>query len=493
MLFNSIDYLLFFPVVFLVYFIVPKKVRYLWLLVTSYFFYMCWSVEYALLMLTSTVITYLSGLFIQRFNDAGKKGLSKLCVALSFISNLAILGFFKYGNFIVENVNALISALGMYKQLNSFTFLLPVGISFYTFQALSYTMDTYRGELRAEKNPFKYALFVSFFPQLVAGPIERSPNLLTQIQNLPPFQVKKARGGLLLIAWGLFLKVVIADGIATIINPIFTQYETQSGVILLLAIVMFAVQIYCDFAGYSQIARGSANVLGFTLMENFNAPYLARSIADFWRRWHISLTTWFRDYLYFPLGGNRKGKVRKYINQMIVFLVSGLWHGANWTFVVWGAMNGVMMVIGETTKNLRLRGLKLLHINPDTFSHRLFQRVLTFVLICLTWIFFRASSLEMAMSMLGRITQHLELHTLFSPKLFDIFGSTQTALVLLLSVFIMLAVDTLHYKGVNVIERFHAQGWLFRWTVYLGLTLIIIVFGIYGNFYARTQFIYFQF
>lgn len=493
MLFNSVDYLLFFPLVFMVYFLIPKKVRYIWLLVASYYFYGSWNAQYALLMLTSTVITYASGLFIAHFHQKGKTGMKKWCVALSFASNLAILIFFKYGNFLAENFNTLLHALGLGYQIGRTSVLLPVGISFYTFQALSYTMDVYRGELDAEKNIAKYALFVSFFPQLVAGPIERSKNLLTQIQDPPPFEVDKARRGLLLMGWGLFLKVVIADGLAQVVNPIFDAYMTYSGVEIILATMLFAFQIYCDFAGYSYIACGSAQVLGYKLMDNFNAPYYAVSIADFWRRWHISLTTWFRDYLYIPLGGNRKGKVRKHINTMIVFLVSGLWHGANWTFVIWGAMNGAMMVAGEVTRPWRVRITERMGIDREAFGYKLWQRLVTFVLICFTWLFFRAVNLEMAWDMVRKIGTDLQLHRLLSPKIFDVAQNAQTVVVLLLSVIVLMAVDGLRNRGLQVTDQVQAQMGVFRWTVYLGLLLVIICFGIYGSFYAQTQFIYFQF
>lgn len=493
MLFNSIDYLLFFPIVFLLYFLIPKRFRYIWLLAASYYFYMCWNARYALLMLTSTVITYLSGVFIQYFNDRDKPGMKKLCVALSFASNLAILVFFKYGNFLVENINAVIEAVGLGKQLNHFSVLLPVGISFYTFQALSYTMDVYRKELPAEKNILKYALFVSFFPQLVAGPIERSKNLLTQIQDPPPFEVKKARNGLLLMAWGLFLKIVIADNIAMIVNPVYDNYVAYSGIEIVLATALFAFQIYCDFAGYSYIACGSAQVMGFQLMDNFKSPYLAVSIADFWRRWHISLTTWFRDYLYIPLGGNRKGTFRKYLNTMIVFLVSGLWHGANWTFVIWGALNGAMLVAGEATKGLRVKWMDRFHIDRDSFSHKLFQRLLTFTLINFTWLFFRARDLQTVGAMLGKIFTDLQVNKLFSPLIYNMMSGTQTVVVVLLSILVLMSVDTMKNNGLQVTGWVQQQGGLFRWTVYLGLVLVMIAFGIYGNFYGQTQFIYFQF
>ena len=341
MLFNSFSYLIFFPIVVLLYFAIPYKARYLWLLAASYYFYMAWNPKYALLMALSTVLTYLSGLLIGRETrltatvEAGSPVYRnaifrrKLWVFLSMISNLSILFLFKYFDFFIDNVNRVLGHLGMELLNPTFDVILPVGISFYTFQALSYTMDVYRGEIYVEKNLFKYALFVSLFPQLVAGPIERSKNLLVQINRRHTFDYERVKNGLLLMLWGFFLKLVIADRVAVIVNTVYNGYTNYHGLILAVATLFFGIQIYCDFYAYSLIAKGSAQVLGFRLMDNFKQPYFSRSIGEFWHRWHISLSTWFRDYLYIPLGGNRKGTLRKYINVMIVFLVSGLWHGAN--------------------------------------------------------------------------------------------------------------------------------------------------------------------
>ena len=258
----------------------------------------------------------------------------KLCIALSFIANLGVLGYFKYANFLLDNINALLAHLHVVYQAPAVDVLLPVGISFYTFQALGYTMDVYRGEIRAERNFFKYALFVSFFPQLVAGPIERSKNLLRQFDEKHHLNFESLRSGFILMLWGYFLKLVLSDRIAIFVDAVYGDPATYAGWYLIVASILFAFQIYCDFAGYSTIAKGAAEMMGFELMDNFNAPYYSRSVAEFWRRWHISLSGWFRDYLYIPLGGSRRGTLRKYVNLLIVFFVSGLWHGAQWAFVV---------------------------------------------------------------------------------------------------------------------------------------------------------------
>lgn len=351
MQFNSFDFLCFFPIVIAIYFVIPRKTRYLWLLAASYYFYMGWNPKYALLIAFSTVVTYFSGIFIEKINnrisdknetdEEYKKAIrqKKQVVAVSFTVNLLILVFFKYFDFLLGNINGILSRFGISIVEKPFDVLLPVGISFYTFQALSYTMDVYRNEIKAEKNILKYALFVSFFPQLVAGPIERSKNLLKQIETVHTFDLwnyERITKGLTVMLWGFFQKMVIADRIAILVDNVYDKYWLYGSSALILATILFAFQIYCDFGSYSNIAIGAAEVMGFSLMENFDTPYFSTSIKEFWRRWHISLSTWFRDYLYIPLGGNRKGTFRKYLNLIITFLVSGLWHGASWSFIVWG-------------------------------------------------------------------------------------------------------------------------------------------------------------
>ena len=347
MLFNSFEFLIFFPIVALVYLVMPKKVRYLWLLAASYYFYMGWNAQYAILIAVSTLITYVCGLALDALSgkDAPRAGLyRKLVVAAGVAGNLGILMFYKYFDFALENINALGGLFSWPEVSNRFDIILPVGISFYTFQALGYVIDVYRGDTVAEKNPFRYALFVSFFPQLVAGPIERSGNLLKQVQEVPLkklWDYSRIAKGLMVMLYGYVLKMVIADRVAIVVDQVFDHYDSYGSFELLLGAAGFSIQIYCDFASYSLIATGAALVMGFTLMENFNAPYFAVSIRDFWSRWHISLSTWFRDYLYIPLGGNRKGRWVKYRNVLITFLLSGLWHGASWNYVVWGGIKGL--------------------------------------------------------------------------------------------------------------------------------------------------------
>ena len=399
MLFNSFDFLLFFPLVCLLYFLIPVKLKNYWLLAASYYFYMCWNAKYALLLLFSTAATFLSGLAMERIKaqswDEGRERWYKnLVVAACFAVNIGILFFFKYCNYCLSLLGRLLSVVGIGLSVPAFDIILPVGISFYTFQALSYTMDVYRNDIYAEKNFFRYALFVSFFPQLVAGPIERSKNLLHQLAEPKCFDFDSAKRGLLLMLWGYFMKLVLADRIAIFVDSVYTEGLPYGGWYLIVATVLFAFQIYCDFAGYSTIAIGAAKILNIQLMENFDAPYLSTSVAEFWRRWHISLTSWFKDYLYIPLGGRRKGTARKYLNKMIVFLVSGLWHGANLTFVVWGGLNGAFQIIGEMLQPVRDRLVRALNIDRRCISHRLFKLLITFALVDFTWIFFRADSVS---------------------------------------------------------------------------------------------------
>lgn len=483
MLFNSVEFLVFFPIVAMLYFIFPHKIRYIWLLMSSYFFYMCWNPKYALLIFTSTVLTYLSGILLEKYNSY-----KKLWVALSFISNLSILFFFKYFDFALINVNKFLASIDIQVIEPAFDVVLPVGISFYTFQALSYTMDVYRGEIRAQRNLAKYALFVSFFPQLVAGPIERSKNLLNQIDEKHTFDAKRIKNGLLIMLWGFFEKLVIADRASMLVNQVYGDYENYGSFALVLATLFFAVQIYCDFAGYSDIAIGAAKVMGFSLMQNFKQPYFSLSVAEFWRRWHISLSTWFRDYLYIPLGGNRCSKIKKYRNLMVTFLVSGLWHGASWNFVVWGGAHGFLQIMGDILKPIREKIIKFLHINEEAFSYKLFRGILTFILIDFCWIFFRAPGAKASLKIIYRIFTADMLMGI------DNLGLTFANIkVLLIAICVLAAMSIIRYRGISPITWLSKQNFWFRWVVYYILIFSIIVFGAYGATYNASQFIYFQF
>lgn len=497
MLFNSIDFLVFFPIVTLVYFLIPHRYRYIWLLLASYYFYMAWNPVYALLMLTSTFITYLSGILIDRANHIKERTYSNILkniwVALSFILNLSILFFFKYFYFAVDNINILLSAFHMQLIQPKFDIILPVGISFYTFQALSYTVDVYRKEIYAEHNFFKYALFVSFFPQLVAGPIERSKNLLVQINQKHTFNYERMKDGLLLMLFGYFLKMVIADRAATLVNYVFENYEAYMGLEIAVAAVFFAIQIYGDFAGYSSIAIGAAWVMGFKLMQNFNHPYFALNIQDFWRRWHISLSSWFRDYVYIPLGGSRCSKIKKYRNIAIVFLTSGLWHGANWTYVVWGALHGLYQIIEDLLKPVRNKVETILHVNTQCFSYRLFNIIVTFILVDFAWIFFRAPDINIAVIMIKQMFSVWNPWIFFDNSLYQMGLDKSDFWILCFSVFILWTVSFMQERGIKIRETLAKQNFVFRLLIYNIAVLIILIFGIYGPGYDAAQFIYFRF
>lgn len=496
MLFNSVEFLIFFPIATLIYFVIPHAVRYLWLLACSYYFYMCWNPSYALLLLFSTVITYVCALVLDRVKDEDERRCmrkKKICIALSFIANLGVLGYFKYSNFFIENINTLLANIHVIYQAPAVDVLLPVGISFYTFQALGYTMDVYRKEISAERNFFKYALFVSFFPQLVAGPIERSKNLLRQFDEKHTLQFENLRSGFMLMVWGYFLKLVLSDRIAIFVDAVYGDPATYAGWYLIIASVLFAFQIYCDFAGYSTIAKGAAQIMGFELMDNFNAPYFSRSVAEFWRRWHISLSGWFRDYLYIPLGGSRRGRMRKYLNLMIVFFVSGLWHGAQWAFVAWGLINGLYQILGELLMPLRDRAVRILKMDRNAFSHKLLKTLVTFVLIDISWVFFRAKDITVALDMLRSMLFASNIHILFNDSLFDLGLDWKNFLVMVGSIAVLMAADFFKYRNICVHKLICRQELWFRWALMIGAVVFVVVFGIWGSGFSEAAFIYFQF
>lgn len=499
MLFNSFNFLTFFPIVVVMYFIIPNRLKNYWLLICSYYFYMGWNAKYALLILLSTVITFLSGLLLEyvKNNENCQEGrkvfYKKAIVASSFILNLGILFYFKYFNFALELCADVLKVFHLSVEFPIFDIVLPVGISFYTFQALSYTMDVYRGEIYAEKNFFQYALFVSFFPQLVAGPIERSKNLLMQLAHKNKFDFSRFIDGLLLMLWGYFLKMVLADRIAIFVDTVYGDVSQYRGFYLVTATVLFAVQIYCDFSGYSTIAMGAARVLGINLMENFDAPYLSVSVAEFWRRWHISLTSWFKDYLYIPLGGSRKGKIRKYFNKLIVFLVSGLWHGAGLSYVVWGGLNGLYQVIGEILTPVRDFLVMHLGLHRESMGHRFVHMIGTFVLVDFSWIFFRANSFDDALTVIKQM-RHLDNAVIFwNGALYDCGLDSKNFGLMILGIGLLFVADLLKRKKVCIREIIQSQDDWCKSVVIAFSICAILLFGIWGPGYNEANFIYFQF
>lgn len=498
MSFSSGTFLIFFPVVTIIYFLIPQRIKYIWLLIASYYFYMGWNVEYAFLIFTSTVITYVSGLVLERIKKKRitpiqKSRRMKICVAVSVISNLGILGYFKYTQFFYDLGRKIFALFNVQIMEHNFDILLPVGISFYTFQALSYTIDVYRDDIYAEKNFLKYALFVSFFPQLVAGPIERSKNLLVQINETHKFRFENLKVGFVIMLWGYFLKIVLADKIAIFVDTVYGDYEAYPGWYLVVATALFAVQIYCDFNGYTMIARGAAKIMGFSLMENFDAPYLSTSVSDFWRRWHISLTSWLRDYLYIPLGGSRKGTFRKYINKMIVFLISGLWHGASLSFVIWGALNGIYQVIEETFGFVMHRIAEGLQLKGNSLSGKAVKCFFTFVFVDFAWIFFRANSLKEAIAIIKQIVTVHNPWVLTNGSLYECGLQEKNFLFMLICIGILFVVDLCKRKKMNLIELYEKQDWLFQCVFVAVFVTFILIFGHYGPAYDATNFIYFQF
>jgi len=490
MFFNSIQFLIFFPVVVIIYFALPYKYRWIALLIASYYFYMCWKAEYIILIIASTLIDYYAAIQMERHKNKSQR---KKYLLLSLFSNLGLLFAFKYFHFFSDSLQFALNQFNIFYESPTFKLLLPVGISFYTFQTLSYSIDVYRGERKAEKHLGYFALYVSFFPQLVAGPIERSTRLLPQFSKRHDFDYDRVTNGLKLMLWGFFKKVVIADRLAILVNQIYNNVDCYSGIPLLIATYFFAFQIYCDFSGYSDIAIGAAQVMGFNLMDNFNRPYYAKSISEFWKRWHISLSTWFRDYLYIPLGGNRVKKWCWYSNLFIVFLVSGLWHGANWTFAIWGAIHGFYLIFAILSRKIRNKIYHFFRIYKYPKINKVFKVLITFHLVLFAWIFFRANSIHDAIYIVVNIFD-INLQD-FLDKLFSTgatqsyFGLTKKGLILsLMTIFFMESIHLIqrHKKMRSFLSE--KPIW-FRWSVYYAMIMFIISFGEFG----LTEFIYFQF
>lgn len=478
MLFNSFEFLLFLPAVFLLYWFVFRGLRSqnLFVVAASYLFYGWWDWRFLILITITTACSYASGILLER--STGRMARRGICAA-NILLNLAILGYFKYCNFFGENFAALLRMFGWQLDWVTVDILLPVGISFYTFQALSYTIDVYRGTLRPTHDPIAFFAFVSFFPQLVAGPIERAAHLLPQFLAARRFDASQAVDGMRRILWGFFKKMVVADRCAVVVDAIFADYLHQDGGTLWVGAVLFAFQIYGDFSGYSDIAIGTARLFGIELMQNFRYPYFSRDIAEFWRRWHISLTTWFRDYIYIPLGGSRCGRWRTVCNTFVIFLVSGFWHGASWTFVCWGAYHALLFL------PLLLAGRNRKY--TDTVAAGRFfpsfregvQMLATFLLVVVGWVFFRAESLDQAWGYLWRMTT--DLH----------FGPPATGKACLALGALLLAVEWVQRERSHGLQ---IEGWgvfrfrIFRWGLYLGLFVLTLMLAI-----NESEFIYFQF
>ncbi len=498
MIFNSFHFLIFFPLVFFLYIVTPQRFKWVLLLISSYYFYMSWNANYILLILFSTLIDYFAAL---KMESTPLKKNRKKYLYLSIISNLGLLFLFKYYNFFGLNLELVLQKMNIYIERPYLDLLLPVGISFYTFQTLSYTIDVYNDNIKAEKHLGIFAVYVSFFPQLVAGPIERAKNLLPQFKEKIILHADQIKFGLALMAWGFFKKVVIADRLATFVNPVYKQPEDYGGIDVLVATYLFAFQIFCDFSGYSDIAIGAALILGFKLMENFRRPYFSRSIQEFWSRWHISLSTWFRDYVYIPLGGNRVVKWRWYYNILVVFVVSGLWHGAYFTFIIWGALHGLFIVAGHLTTNIRQKLSAQIGFSKFPRLVSTFHILITFHLVLLAWIFFRAERISDAFLIISKIINisPAALGAYFYNFIIS-FGELPISgldlfqlFELRIAIYAILLMEIVHIvqeTGVSIYHRLKVAPSFYRWGCYVGLVLLIIAFG---RFTDEQQFIYFQF
>ncbi len=477
MLFNSMHYAIFFVLIVIIHFSISHRYRWILLLLGSYYFYMCWKVEYVLLISSSTLIHFICAIYIENSTSRRRK---KFFLYLSLFASLVLLFSFKYFNFFNDSAKVIFQWMNISYSIPHLRILLPVGISFYTFQALSYTIDVYRGEMKAEKHLGLFALFVSFFPQLVAGPVERAKHLLPQFNKIHHVDYSRTVHGLRLILWGLYKKVVIADNIAPYVDQVYNHCQDYTGWPLILATILFSFQIYCDFSGYADIAVGSARVLGYDLMANFNFPLFARSIPDYWRRWHISMSTWFKDYIFIPLGGSRCVKSRWYLNIFIVFFLSGLWHGANWTFVIWGMLHGLCMILSITTYKIRNKIAERMRIPAGL--HHVFQIFVAFTLLSLIRIFFRGNSIEDCCYIFSHLFTNLNSFAGITVS----FGKFNLILIAG-STLILLIVESIQFNfpKKNILNQLPL---FLRWVVYFALIFAIILFGV-----DSVQFIYFQF
>ena len=487
MLFNSTRFVFFFPAVVAVYFAMPHRFRWVLLLCASYYFYMCWRVGYVALLLISTLVDYCAALMMDR-TQSKRARLAWLILSLS--TNLGLLFFFKYYNFFAGSLDVALRPFNLASHLPASNLLLPVGISFYTFQTLSYTIEVYRGNQKPRTHLGKFALYVAFFPQLVAGPIERARNLLPQMYERHPFDYDRVTNGMKLMAWGFFKKVVIADRLAILVDCVYADPTQHEGFGLTLATVLFAFQIFCDFSGYSDIAIGAAQVFGFKLMANFRRPYHAASVAEFWGRWHISLSTWFRDYVYIPLGGNRVSKIRWHFNIMAVFLLSGLWHGADWRFVIWGALHGTYLLAGRALMPVRERAARLLRLDQVPRLHQALRIAATFILVDFAWIFFRARNLSDAVYIVTHLGTGWHVVLEFQ-QLRDTVASMCLLNEFLIAIAMLAAMECVHLLQTRTgVIAFVARRpiWV-RWAAYSLLVWCIFLFGIF----THKEFIYFRF
>jgi len=473
MLFNSVPFLFFFPIVTLLFFLTPQRFKWSLLLIASCFFYMFFKPEYILILLFTILIDFFSGIYLEKIHEPSKR---KIFLISSIVANMGVLAVFKYYNFLNDNITGIAHMFGFTNHIPYLKMILPIGLSFHTFQAMSYTIEVYRGHQKAERHFGIYSLYVMFYPQLVAGPIERPQNLLHQFREKKYFSYENAVLGLNLIAYGLFKKMVIADRLGVYVDQVYSDIGNANTMSAIIAVIFYSFQIYCDFSGYSDIARGCAKFMGYDLMYNFNRPYLSKSVSEFWTRWHISLSTWFKDYVYIPLGGNRVSTSLWYRNLLIVFLLSGLWHGAKWTFIFWGALHGFYLLFGIITKKLRAKIKSVLIPAKWTGISIFVNRIIVFALVSIAWIFFRAPDFITALKVLQKIRE-----CNFTFNLPQLCGE-KGPLNLMLSVAVIITLFLSYYLPRDMKLKYSAA--------FLTITTFLII--ILGKD-VSNEFIYFQF
>ena len=489
MLFHSYSFFIFFPIVCILYYLIPYRGRYLFLLAASYIFYLFWGPGFLVWLAAETVVSFRFAAAIDRAAGSAAK---KILLTVSVCLFLGILIVFKYSGFFAETFAKLTGRLDRFDR-SVYSFAVPMGISFFTFQIVGYLADVFRGK-GCEKNLIRYALFISFFPKIAQGPILRADQFFGQIeQKKTRFSPEAAGDGILRMLYGYFQKIVIADNLALIVAHVFDNYTVCSSPELITAVFAFTIQIYCDFAGYSNIAIGAGEVLGFHLPENFNTPYMSVSVADFWRRWHISLSSWFRDYVYIPLGGSRRGKLRKYINIMVVFLLSGMWHGASWHFIAWGGLNGFYQIAGDILKPVKTRFCEITHSDRNAFSHQLGVRIITFLLIAVSWIFFRANSIHDSFTILKGIFTKWDPVFFTAEGLYHLGLEAKVVRMLIRCVIVAAGVDIFTFYKGSIFQWLRKQGVWFRYLAILLLILTILVCGRYGTGLEANAFLYTQF
>ncbi len=491
MLFNSWQYIVFLPLVFIIYNLLPHKFRWGLLLVASYYFYMSWNADLILLISTTTLTAYVSALQIEKTKNQKSKNRWLL---FTCVVSLGLLFFFKYFNFFSQSVIDFLNLISLPVSDFTINVMLPVGISFYTFQTLSYVIDVYNNKMQAEKHLGIFALYVSFFPQLVAGPIERAENLLPQFHKPQKVTANSLAWGLRMIVYGLVKKMFIADFFARFANVVFNDVYSHSPMSILIASMFFAIQIYCDFSGYSDIARGSAKLFGYDLMLNFNTPYLSKSIREFWTRWHISLSSFLKDYVYIPLGGNKKGDKIKTINLLITFFISGLWHGAAWTFVLWGLYHAAAQIIEDKSENIRNKIKNKLKINQASKAYKAFRVMLIFLVVCVGWILFRANTFNEAMYMLTQLPKAVINPFINFNQTIITFGIGINEMIrIVLSIVILFLYDSMLYKGEEPFSVLSTKKAVIRYSISYILAFIAIIAFLTAPSGVVAEFIYFQF